>query len=196
MASDIDIASNALILIGDEPISSFGDPGAGATAAANLYPDTYRQFLATHPWSFALKEQTLNQLTAEPDDLTNFRFAYQIPTDLIRLWALFPHSDYTIVGDFIYSNQNELLARYVFQVEETALPPHFTKALEYRLAADFALLVTESESKAALFERKFLQAASQARSIDSQSKPPVAIQDSPFTAARFGGFSGAGRFNI
>jgi len=37
MASDIDIASNALVLIGDNPINSFTEPGAGATAAANLY---------------------------------------------------------------------------------------------------------------------------------------------------------------
>lgn len=196
MASDIDISSNALILIGDDPISSFDDPGSGAQAAANLYPDTYRQFLSTHPWSFALKEQTLNQLTAEPDDLTGYKYKYQMPTDLIRLWAVFPHSNYTIVADKIYSNENELLARYVYQVEETALPPHFTKALEYRLAADFALLVTESESKSALYERKFKEAAAQARSIDSQSKPPVAIVDRPFTDAHVGGFSGAGRYNF
>ena len=30
MPSSIDIASNALLLIGDNPISSFDDPGAGA----------------------------------------------------------------------------------------------------------------------------------------------------------------------
>jgi hypothetical protein len=194
MASDIDISSNALILIGDEPIASFDDPGAGAQAAANLYPDTKRQFLASHPWTFALKEQTLNQLTATPDDLTNYKFAYQIPTDLIRLWSLMPHSDFTIVGDLIYSNENELLARYVYDVEESAMPPHATKALEYRLASDFALLVTESESKASLYEKKYLQAAASARSIDSQSKPPVAIKDSPFVDARLGGFNTSGRY--
>lgn len=193
MASDIDISSNALVLIGDDPINAFTDPGAGATAAANLYPDTKKQLLASHPWSFALKEQTLNRLTTGPDDLTNFKYMYQIPTDLIRLWALFPHSDFTIVGDKLYSNENELLARYVYDVAEAAMPPHFTKTLEYRLAADFALLVTESESKASLFEKKFMQAAAQARGIDSQSKPPVAIVDSPFTDVRFGGE--AGRYN-
>ena len=77
MASDIDIASNALILIGDNPISSFTEPGAGATAAANLYPVTYEQLLSEHPWTFALKEQKLNQLSQQPDALTNWRYAYQ-----------------------------------------------------------------------------------------------------------------------
>ena len=192
MPSDIDMSSNALILIGDDPIASFSDPGAGAQAAANLYPETYRQVLSSHPWSFALKEQLLNQLAAQPDDLTNYKFAYQLPSDMIRLWAIFPHSDYTIVGDLLYSNANELLGRYVFEQDETQLPPHFTKALEYRLASDFAQLITESTSKSEFFEKKYLQAIAMARTIDSQQKPQVPIIDSPFVDVRFGGASRSG----
>jgi len=192
MPSDIDMSSNALILIGDDPIASFSDPGAGAQAAANLYPETYRQVLSSHPWSFALKEQLLNQLAAQPDDLTNYKFAYQLPSDMIRLWAIFPHSDYTIVGGLLYSNANELLGRYVFEQDETQLPPHFTKALEYRLASDFAQLITESTSKSEFFEKKYLQAIAMARTIDSQQKPQVPIIDSPFVDVRFGGLSRSG----
>ena len=62
MPSSIDIASNALLLIGDNPISSFDDPGAGAKVAANLYPETKKRMLSEHPWSFALKQQRLNTL--------------------------------------------------------------------------------------------------------------------------------------
>ncbi len=129
MASDIDIASNALILIGDNPISSFTEPGAGAKAAANLYPDTYAQLLSEHPWTFALKEQKLNRLSQTPDPLTNWTYAYQNPTDLIRYWSIMPYGLYDMVGSLVYSNQNELLARYIFKVAETQLPPHFQKAL-------------------------------------------------------------------
>lgn len=187
MPSSIDISSNALILIGDNPISSFDDPGAGATAAANLYPTAYTALLANHPWSFALKEQELSRLTAEPDDLTGFQFQYQVPTDMVRLWAIFPHSFYTIVGDKLYSNTNKLLSRYVYQVDETKLPPHFVKALEYRLAADFALLVTESNAKSEIFEKKYLQAVAHARTIDSQAHPQTPIIDSPFVDVRLSG---------
>jgi hypothetical protein len=187
MASDIDIASNALILIGDNPISSFTEPGAGATAAANLYPDTYKQLLSEHPWTFALKEQKLNQLSQAPDALTNWKYAYQNPTDLIRYWSIMPFSNYAMVGSLTYSNQNELLARYVYAVAESQLPPHFQKALEYKLAADFALLVTEDVNKSQVFEQKYRTAISQARSIDSQSHPQVPIMDQPFTDVRQGG---------
>lgn len=187
MPTSIDMASNALILIGDNPINSFSDPGAGAQAASNLYPETYRMVLASHPWTFALKEQKLPRLTAEPDDLTHFQYAYQLPADMIRLWAVFPQSEYTIVGDLLYSNENELLARYVYQVDEPELPPHVTKAIEYKLASEFAELITESQSKAEFYERKFQLQSAMARTIDSQQKPQVPIIDSPFVDVRLSG---------
>lgn len=188
MATDIDIASNALILIGDEPINSFTEPGAGATAAANLYPDTYQRVLSMHPWTFALKEQVLSQLSQGPDELINFTFAYQIPADHIRTWAIFPVAYYEVVGDLIYSNQDRLLMRYIFKVAETELPAHFIKALEYALATDFAQLITESTSKSQYFEAKFKDQLGSAMAIDSQGHPQRPIIDTPFTDARLGGF--------
>ena len=187
MPTAIDIASNALQLIGDEPISSFTDPGAGAQVAGNIYEETYRQVLSEHPWTFALKEQKLNLLSQQPDDLTNYENAFQIPGEVIRIWAMFPQSNYTIVGDLVYSNENELLARYVYQVEETALPPHFTKALEYKLASEFSISITESVNRAEVFESKYRIYIAQARSVDSQQKPQVPIVDSPFVDVRRSG---------
>lgn len=190
MASDIELASNALILIGDNPISSFTEPGAGATAAANLYEDTYRVLLSLHPWTFAFKEQKLNKLSQSPDSLTNFSSAFQMPTDHIRTWAMMPQSNYAVVGDKIYSNENELLLRYVYKVAETMLPPHFTKTLEYLLASDFAQLVTENTSKSEYFKKLYKDQLGSAMSIDSSGHPQVAILDRPFTDVRYGGFAG------
>jgi len=187
MPTDIDMASNALLLIGDEPISSFTDPGAGATVAAAIYPETYKQVLSEHPWSFALKEQALSQLSQTPDDRTNYKYAYQMPTDLIRLWAIFEQSNYVIIGDLLYSNSNSLMARYVYKVAETALPPHFVIAMQYKLASDFANSVTESTSKAEYYEAKYRTAVAQARSIDSQGRPQESIIDKPFVDVRYSG---------
>lgn len=187
MPTDIDIASNALILIGDDPISSFSDPGAGAEAAANIYPGTYEAVLSTHPWSFALKEQQLSRLSQEPDSKTNYKYAFQLPADMIRLWEIMPHSNYELVGLLLYSNEPELLARYVHKPDETQLPPHFVKALEYKLASEFALLVTESQGRSEYFELKHNSAVATARSIDSQGRPQQAIVDSPFVDVRLSG---------
>ena len=187
MATDIDIASNALLLIGDSPINSFTEPGAGATVANAVYYDTKRMLLSDHPWTFALKEQYLNRLSQQPDDETNYTYAFQLPGELIRILAILPHSNYTIVGSLLYSNETVLLARYIYDVEESQLPPHFIKALEYKLAADFAVSITESTTKSEFYERKYLQQLGAARTIDSQSHPQVPIVDSPFTDVRFDG---------
>jgi len=189
MASDIDIASNALLLIGDNSISSFTDPGAGAEVAGNIYPETKRRLLSEHPWSFALKQQRLNKLSQIPDELTGFSNAFQLPTDLIRIWNIQSHSDYILIGNLLYSNETEILATYIFDVDEVNLPPHFVKALEYALAADFAISITEDNTMAERFDRKAIFFSSKAMAIDSQGRPQQAIIDSPLIDAHSGGRS-------
>ncbi len=194
MATAIDMASNALLLIGDNPISSFNDPGAGPLVASALYPDTYRSILSVHPWTFALKEQWLNRISATPDSLTNYQYAFQLPTDLIRIWKIMAHSNYDVVGALVYSNEDELLCRYNYQVPEVDLPPQVVKTIEYKLASEFAVPITEDEDKAAYYEKKYALQLSTAMSVDSQGHPQVAIVDSPFTNVRYGGDYGSGRF--
>lgn len=190
----IKIASNALLLIGDNPISSFSDPGAGAQIAANIYYETYKSMLAEHPWAFAMKELSLSRLSQVPDSRTNYSYAFQLPSDLIRVWAIMDHSNYTIVGSLVYSNSKSLLCRYIAQVDETELPPHFVTAMQYKLASDFAISVTEDVSKSQLYEAKYLKQISLARSVDSQNKPQVSIIDSPFIDVRMSGVTSGGGF--
>lgn len=185
MATDITIASNALVLIGDNPISSFVDPGGGATAAGNLYSDAYTAFLAMHPWTFALKEQELSRLTQVPDSKVNLTYAFQMPSDHIRTWIVYPqNTHYEIVGSLLYSNEPELLMRYIYRVDETQLPPHAVRALTYLLAMDFAQLITESTSKSEYFYERYLTALGSAMAIDSQGHPQQPIIHSPFLEVR------------
>jgi hypothetical protein len=187
MASDIDMCSNALQLIGDSPISSFIAPGTGAQVAGSLYPETYKSVLATYPWAFSLKEQYLSRLSQSPDGETNYKYAFQTPPDLIRVWKVMTWNKYSIVGPYIYSNQTTLLCRYIYEVEESALPATLVKAIEYKLAAEFAVPVTEDEKKAQFYERKYLMQLSVAQTIDSQNQPQKPIVDSPFIDVRFSG---------
>ena len=195
MPSSIDIASNALLLIGDNPISSFDDPGAGAQVAANLYPETKKRLLSDHPWSFALKSQRLNRLSQTPDILTGYQYAFQLPTDLIRIWNMQTHSNYILEGNLLYSNSTELLCTYIYNVDEVNLPPHFVKSLEYLLAADFAIAVTEDNTLSQIMRANAQDSTNRAMAIDSQNRPQVSIIDSPLIDARNGGgFGSVGGF--
>lgn len=180
MATNIDMASNALVLIGDDPISSLSED----VAAANLYSSTYEYVLSEHPWSFAYKEQFLSRLSQDPDRETGFSYAFQMPVDLIQLRTVFPVVEYRIVGDLLYSNSNKLLARYTYKVTETALPPHFVKAMEYKLASEFAMSVAEDENKMQIFYRMYQDALGQAMAKDSSQHPFERIQRNPIRNLR------------
>ena len=188
MTSKIKLINNALTLIGDNPIQSLSDPGFSVTVADNLYNDTYRAVLAQHPWSFAFKEQYLSQLSEAPDKETGYSYAYQMPVDAIRIWQLFGNSQYTIVGNLIYSNMNKLLCRYIYKVSESQLPPQVAKAIEYKLAAEFATPITDNANYAQLYEEKYLMQVAQAMAIDSQNRPQTPIVDAPFIDVRGGGY--------
>ena len=177
MTTAIKMASNALILLGEEVIQSLDDD----TAASNLYDATYEGLLAMEPWTFALKEQDLSRNTAAPDDKTGYQYSFNLPSDLIRVWELMPYSNYVIVGSKILSNQEALRLRYIYRVDESALPAHFTKMVEYKLASEFAISVSEDENRAALFERKYKAQRNLSRKIDAQGQPPIAIVSSPFS---------------
>ena len=172
MATAISMASNALVLIGDDPINSLSD----SVAASNLYDSLYEEVLSEHPWSFALKEQDLNRLTAQPDIETGYRYAFQLPSDIIRLWAVFPVQHYDIVGNLLYANALSIFARYLYRPDETILPPHFVKTMEYRLATDFSVSVAEDEEKMKLFRGLYEKSLGSAMAKDSQQKPFAGIR--------------------
>ncbi len=182
-SSDIDMVSNALVLLGHTSISAFSE----AADVTNLYPSIYEAVLSEHNWSFALKEQPLSRLAEELDPEVGFRFAFQAPPDMIRVWKVIPFSDYKPVGSLIYSNQTALLARYIFRVPEVNLPPHFVLMLQYKLASDFAVSVTEDPTKEAAFQRKYIDQLIRAKNIDAQGRTQEAIFDSPFIRAHDGG---------
>lgn len=187
MPTKIDIASNALLLIGDNPINSFTEPGFGATAAANLYETTYKSMLGSNNWSFAYKEQELSKLTGEPDQRTGFRYIYQLPTDMIRLWEPFNHADFDIVGDKLYSNLSSVFLRYIHRVDETSLPEYFIEALEFRLASKFAKLVTDNDQLSTEYRIAYERQVASAMSTDAQGNISQQIVDSPFVDVRNGG---------
>jgi hypothetical protein len=190
MASDIDIASNALQEIGAKSISSFDDPGAGAAVAKALYERITRALLTKTYWGFALKKQQLNRLSQTP--LNEFKYAHQIPTDCLKVQRTYPRIYYKIYRDLIYSDSIDVEIDYIFRVDTTLFPAYFELALTYKLASEFALAVTDNEQKNLIYEEKFRQALADAFAADAQQYPQRGILDSPFTDVRNGGGFGHG----
>ena len=192
--SDIDNASNALQMIGAGSISSFDDPGAGAAVAKALYEPLLTAMLTDTYWRFAMKKQSLNRLSQTPNN--EFKYAYQIPTDSLKVERVYPRIFYKIYRDLIYTDASTIDIDYVYRPETSLIPSYFTLAFTYKLASEFALSVTDDVAKNGLYEQKFREAQGKAFTADAQQNPQTPIQDHPFTDVRNGGtpYGGGGGF--
>jgi hypothetical protein len=184
--SAIDIASNALQMIGAKSISSFDDPGAGAAVAKALYTPLLEAMLTNTYWRFAIKKSSLNRLSQTP--LNEWQYAFQIPTDNLKIEKVYQVRRYQIYRDLIYTDQTSIDIDYVYRVEESLFPAYFTLAFTYKLASEFALAVTDNDKKNALYEQKHMMALANAMAADAMQHPQTPIQDQPFTDVRSGGF--------
>jgi len=180
--SKIKLVSNALILLGDEPISSFDNPGAGATAGENLYESSYLAILSSKRWNFATKKKKLSRLTASPEN--EYKYQFQLPTDLIMLITTYPVSTYRILGDKLYSDYKDIEIDYIWKIKEDQFPAYFIKAFEYYLAKQLCISVTEDYKKLELMQKGYEMELRRASYADSQSQPSVPIQDDPYIRVR------------
>ena len=183
--SDIDIASNALQMIGANSISSFDDPGAGAAVAKALFEPLLTAMLTRDYWRFAVKKQKLNLLSQTP--LNEYKYAYQLPTDCLKVERVYQVTNYKIFRDLIYTDINDIDIDYIYRMDSSLMPSYFTLAFTYKLASEFALSVTDSVSKNSLYEQKHLNQLAKAFTADAQQYPQTPIQDQPFTDVRNGG---------
>jgi len=110
--STIQISSNALILLGHPPISSFDEPGAGAQAAANLYEMSYQSMLTTYRWRFATKKATLARLAGTP--INGFTYKYQLPEDLLYLIRKDLNTSYEIYGTELHTTDGAVTIDYLY----------------------------------------------------------------------------------
>lgn len=181
--SKIQIVSNALILLGDAPISSFNDGGAGATAASNLYESGYRNLLSLHRWKFATVQTELAKLTQAPlrDD---FKYQYQLPTDYIQLVNTSAGRDYKIYEDKIYTNAKELFIDYIYRVNEDMLPDYFIMTLQFFFASLFAIPVTGNSTRADEYRLQYEAQFKRAKFQDSTAVPNIQIQHRPYLEVR------------
>ena len=174
--SKLSIISSALVLIGDAPINSIDDAGAGATAAATLYDSSLENLLTMHRWRFAIKQGGLSRLAAEP--INDYKYQFQLPTDFMYLEKASVYN-FELFGDKLYTNQKSVIIDYGYKESEDKFPAWFVKTLEYWLAAEFAIPVTGNATKAQFYESKFQLQYRRARNLDSSERPNVPIQDSP-----------------
>jgi len=184
----IKICSRASLLIGGDVIQSFDDGTAEATICDAMYEDMARSALTNSRWRFATDQAVLNRLTDAPSG--RWDAAYQLPSECIMLSGV-TVNDYPIKYDsygskvFCDSSENEvLIADYVFRANETDWPPYFVTAVEYVMAGVLAVSVARDSQLATLMEQKANFQMTQARRLQSQTQTNRKLNTSRFIAER------------
>ena len=182
--TDVSVASMALVLIGDTPISAFDGSSTGAIVAENINDTIIADLLTQHPWRFSVRQSDLSNLEATQEALLTDPL--QIPTDAFLVRRVIVNGSdvtYEIYGDKIFSNfdeTNTLTANYIFRSLEQDWPPYFLFAAQLQLAAMFSMSVAGKPDMSADFETKADFALRKARAIDSQSDTTHNIQTTRF----------------
>lgn len=169
-------------MCGEKPLESLSDDRYGATVGANLFELLYENELASNTWRFATKKKALSRLVDVP--LNQWQFAYQLPTDMLVPYYVFPKTRYEIYADHLYTNASAVELDYRFKPDIDKVPVYFSMLMVYVLYRVFAKPITESDAHAMKAIKEYALQRDRALYADSQGRPATPIVDSPLTDVR------------
>jgi len=196
----LSICSDALIMLGASPLSSFSDGSDEAQVADRLYDDIRDTLLMSYPYSWSLKKVSLGRLADAP--VNEWRYKFALPSDILgNPKAVFYSSavgaitarDFELFSGGVYSNYEQIWIDYQFRPEPAAFPPYFVNLLKHALASAFAEPVTDQISKGNYYHSLAYGSPSEnmrgglmrvAMGIDGRDRPSQSIQDFPLTDLR------------
>lgn len=152
----LSICSDALIMLGESPLTSFSGTDAGVVCD-RLYDDIKKMTLAMYPWSFTISKLQLSRGTAPVNE---YKYAYNLPTSLQRISgvrAVFNSAQvgaqpiqggWEILGKTLITNQETIVIDFQVEPEEFDLPSYFVQLLKYMMTWHIAETVTDQITKA------------------------------------------------
>jgi len=185
-ASAVQIASNALLMLGAEPINDFDDESDRATLASNLWDQVQDAVLRMHPWNCAVKRVQLAPDASSPA----FDYAYQftLPGDLLRVLAVGEEGDtprYKVEGRKILADDAALNLRYIYRNTNI---PHWDSLLVHAttaaMAEAMAYPLTKSNTTQQSMAAKLDFWMRQARTVDALEEPTDDVGDFPLLNVR------------
>jgi hypothetical protein len=203
MATDISNASQSMLLLRANTISSFSEDSNEAEVCATMYEQHIKHVLSIYPWTFATKKRQLTRDSVAP--IGEYTYSHVIPAEALLIWAVFnsanvgsnPVRDYDIYSDGssarrIFSNHETLYADYVIYPDENAWPPYFTEFFINSFASVTAIPVTGNSELAEYYKQKAYGSSNMkgglfgvAAAMDSKQKRNEYVVSSPITEARF-----------
>jgi hypothetical protein len=192
-SSEVEIASNALYLIGLKPITDFDEGTQKANLMKAMYPITRDAVLRGHNWRCATKYFSTPADATPP--LMDWNYAYPISNEPYVLRVLRVKDDdrgvrWRVQGRNILTNSSSPLVweGVIRVIAVRDFDPLLEDAITFRLAAAGAMPLTESMKNLQAMLAAYKEKMEEARTVDSQEGyPEEAAMDSLIDARRSGG---------
>ena len=186
MSTPVAICSNALLMLGDKPLSSFSEPTERARLASNLYPQVRDAILRSHPWNCAVKRVVLAPEATAP--AFDYAFSFALPSDWLRNLQVGQYGrevDFKTEGRKILADENPLYLRYIYRNDvEATWDAMLIHGATLAMAAAMAYAVTKSASVRDSQLAELTGYLKQCRAVDGQDDPGETLGDFVLLSSR------------
>lgn len=181
MASDVEIVNNALLMLGDQFITSLDDDTNRARLANSLYGPTRDSILRAHPWNCAVTRSSLAKLADAP--AFGWVNAFQLPTNPYCLRVLDLNANqlrgvageqFRVEGRKLLTNAGTAHVRYICRITDpNQYDSLLYEAFSVLLASKMAYGITASNNNVEELVKLYQSLLQQARTINGQEGSPA-----------------------
>ena len=190
MGSKVDLANEALLLLGANTITSFTDNDSNAVLVNRFYESERDALLRSHRWSCAITTANLASLADTP--IIDWEFKFTLPTDPYCLRVLDVRTvtgdiklDFAIQGRELLTEESAIDITYIKRLDDaTQFDALLYQALVFRLAWKLSYPITRSNPVMQQMASMYDAVVRDARTIDSQEGTPEIIETDTLTDVR------------
>jgi hypothetical protein len=158
MTSAVDICSQALMLVGAEPINALTDNTPRARLCDRMFIRVYEAVMRAYLWDCCIKRVILSPLSTAPE--FEYSYKYQVPSDCLRVLGIDAESyplEFKVEGQTIVCNESAAYVRYLFanDVIET-WDAGLVDVVIYALASEISYTLTRNATLSQYFKNEYL----------------------------------------
>lgn len=191
--NETQVISDALVLLGYPPIESIEAGNQAAMAMHNIYTGLLSADLSSPNWRFATKVAVLSQIAGLNPNFMGYNVAYQIPTDCLAIWSVWPGIPYEVFYEQIWTygdpqgGNQQLQVQYRHVAPPSMYPPAYIWYFTYLLACTVAPGLTDDPKVIQLLEAGLSKWRAQAMIANTQGRPNQGLTNSPWIQSRSSG---------
>ena len=191
MASIVDIANNALNILGASTISSLTEDTKNARICNQRFENVRNRVFRGHPWNCLIKRVQLAQNSTAP--VIEYTYAYALPSDFLRCLKIHngttdsvaSNLDFKVEGKNIVTDEATVYLVYVAKdTDPNNYDSYLYEVLGYQLAADIAYGITNNATLAKNLLVDADEKLRESRFVDATENSTDTVEANEFTDAR------------